>query len=333
MVRCTFSPARAWRLAVGPASTRTLDPTAHLRGTGSSERTSCTLSQIGAVCRSMSCCIDYHLQSTLVVHKIVPLRQPEPLMRIPSSVSAARLVIPAMTLILSVTSAAAFDLSRLSPITGSGPVVKELREVGNFQDVRLSTGARVVLRQGERVSVQVEAESNIAPLIGTYIEDGSLVIDDGRSFKSSSAEVVVTIVRIGSIRTTRSVAVLAEGLNTPTLTIAMGGSSVLNLRNLKVGKLNVALGGSSVLKANGTAEAFSSELGGSSALQATRLEAWAVSVSSGGSAQAAVWAKDSLRLSLGGSSGVTYYGTIVPVLATSGSATVRSLGVAPEGQQ
>ena len=144
-----------------------------------------------------------------------------------------------MTLILSVTSAAAFDLSRLSPITGSGLVVKELREVGNFQDVRLSTGARVVLRQGERVSVQVEAESNIAPLIGTYIEDGSLVIDDGRSFKSSSAEVVVTIVRIGSIRTTRSVAVLAEALNTPTLTIAMGGSSVLNLRNLKIGRAHV----------------------------------------------------------------------------------------------
>ena len=27
MVRCTFSPVRAWRLAVGPASTRTLGPT------------------------------------------------------------------------------------------------------------------------------------------------------------------------------------------------------------------------------------------------------------------------------------------------------------------
>ena len=235
--------------------------------------------------------------------------------------------------LLCVQSASALDLSGLRPITGSGSVVTETRNVGRFDALKLSTDARVVVRQGEHYSVEVRAEGKVAPLIDTYVEDRTLVVEDNNHYKSPNAEVIVTVRHIRSIKTTGSVAVVAEGLNVPALSLSMGGSSALVLKSVSVGKLNAALGGSSALKVSGIAEDFSSALGGSSALQAAELEANSVSVSGGGSAQAIVWAKQSLRISLGGSSSVSYYGKVSPMLSTSGAATAKSLGAAPPKQQ
>lgn len=233
-------------------------------------------------------------------------------------------------LMLYVQAASAIDLSGIWPTTGAGEVVKDTRNVGRFNALKLSTGARVIIQQGDRYSVAVQAEQNVVPLVDTYVEDGVLVVEDNRRFKSSNAEVVITLRHVTSIGTTGSVAVTAQGLSAPHLSVSMGGSSALTLKSVSIGKLRAALGGSSALKVGGVADDFSSELGGSSALQASELEANAISVSSGGSAHATVWAKQSLRLSVGGSSGVSYYGDVHPMLATSGSAIVKSLGSAPQ---
>ena len=223
----------------------------------------------------------------------------------------------------------AIDFSRLWPTSGVGAPVKELRNVGSFQSLKLSTAARVVIRQGERHSVEVDAESNVTPLIDTYVEEGVLVVEDAKHFKSSKAEVVITVRRITGISTTGSVAAVAEGLKAPELSLSMGGSSALRLKSVSLGMLRAALGGSSALKITGVAENCSFEMGGSSALQAAELAAKEVSVSGGGSAQAVVWATDSLRISLSGSAGTRHYGTTTPTLATSGAATVKYLGAAP----
>jgi len=222
--------------------------------------------------------------------------------------------------------ASALDLSRIWPIAGAGAVVKENRTVERFRALRLDTGARIVLRQGDRFSVEVQAEDNVAPLIETYVEDGTLVITDNKHYKSSNAQVVVTARRISSIATTGAVAILAEDLNSPSLRLSMGGSSAVTLRAVSINKLHASLGGSSALKVSGLADDFVTELGGSSTVEASELAASAVSVDGGGSAQAVVWAKESLRLTLGGSCSVSYYGNVSPVVATSGAAAVKSLG-------
>jgi hypothetical protein len=247
----------------------------------------------------------------------------------PISVRVGRSSLHALALIVSLLhlqEASALDLSRLWPVAASGPVVKESRTVERFQGLKLDTSARVVVRQGDRSSVEVHAESNVAPLIETYVEAGTLVIADAKHYKSSNAEVVVTTRRISSIATTGAVAVLAEDLRSPSLRLSMGGSSAVTLRSVSIEKLHASLGGSSALKVSGVAEDFASELGGSSVVEASQLAANAVSVGGGGSAQAVVWAKESLHVSLGGSSGVSYYGDVSPILATSGAATVKSLG-------
>jgi hypothetical protein len=229
--------------------------------------------------------------------------------------------------------AQALDLSRLKPpVVGSGQVAEEGRSVGSSERLKLSTGARVVLRQGARFSVNVQAEENVRPLISTFLENGVLVVEDERPFKSSSAVVIITIRGLSSLEATASVAVLAERLRLPSLSLNMGGVSAVSLRDVSVARLHAALGDSSVLKASGIADEASFQLGGKSAVQASRLEAKSVSVAGGGSSQAIVWASEALRVALGGSAGVSYYGNVRPTQSTSGAATVSYRGPFPPNE-
>lgn len=229
--------------------------------------------------------------------------------------------------------ALALDLSALKPaVEGAGPVVSEVHEVGRFDALRVSTGARVVVRQGDRHAVELRGEANVLPLIEVRLENGSLVVEDARRFNSSTAEVVVTLRRLGAIATSGSTAVVAEGLKTRTLSLAMGGSSTLALRGASLGSLQAAMGGSSALKASGTAGDLTLDLGGSSVVQADQLQAKSATINGGGSSQARVWVSDALTLALGGSAGVGYYGAARPTQATSGSSSVRYLGPAPAAQ-
>lgn len=220
-------------------------------------------------------------------------------------------------------------LPGVAPAAG---VQAEARDVGSFRALSLSTAARVIVRQGERPSVEVRGEADVLPLIDTRVEDGTLVVEDAGRYTSSSAEVRITVSLLTAMATAGSVAVAAHGLKLRSLRLAMGGSSAVSLRNAVIGRLNVAMGGSSALKASGSADVLSCVLGGSAAVQASQLAAKDVSVSGGGSAQAVVWAADSLSLRLGGSAGVSHYGAARPSQTIGGSARVTYLGPAPSAR-
>ncbi|MEO8080656.1 MAG: head GIN domain-containing protein [Caldimonas sp.] len=254
-------------------------------------------------------------------------------MPLPSCRRRAALVLCAALPLACIDSAAAGDLGHPWPTKGSGDVVAEIRSVGAFSSLSVDTGARVVVRQGDTASVVVKAEANVVSLIDVRVDGDRLVVEDASSFSSSTAEVTVTAKRLSGIEARGSVAVSAEGLNVPALSLSLGGSSAMSVKNSAFGKLHVALGGSSTLRLSGTADDLSAALGGSSALRAGELAAGAVSVGAGGSAQAVVWAIGSLQVASAGSSGVAYFGAVHPTLATAGSSTVRNLGTVPTRPQ
>ena len=212
------------------------------------------------------------------------------------------------------------------------PTVTQVRDVTAFQGLTLSTRAMVVIRQGEQTAVLVEAGEQVAPLISTRVEKDTLVVEDLRAY-SSPARVTITVRELRSLGMGGSVAVVAEGLNLPSLSLSMGGSSNLLLKAVSVRKLDMALGGSSAVRADGRVEELSAALGGSSALHASALQARSVSLTAGGSAQAVVWALKSLSLAVGGSSSIGYFSEVDGTVSSGGSATVQRLGAAPPKPQ
>ncbi len=212
------------------------------------------------------------------------------------------------------------------------PTVTQARAVAAFQGLTLSTRARVLVRQGEKNAVLVEAGEQVLPLISTRVEKDTLVVEDLRVYRTP-ARVIITVRDLRSLEMSESVAVVAEGLNLSVLSLSMGGSSQLILKAVAVRKLDVALGGSSAVKADGQVNELSVALGGSSALHASALEARTVSLTAGGSAQAVVWALKSLSAAVGGSASVGYYSEASGSVSSGGSATVQRLGAAPPKAQ
>ncbi len=234
----------------------------------------------------------------------------------------------ALLCLLSLQGAHALDFG-LGALQGTGEVQREARTVEPFTGLKLQTLARVVIRPGERDAVEIQAEGNVLPLIDTRIERGTLVVEDTRRFKSSSAEVTITVRQLESLEAGGATAVVAEGLRGPALSINLGGVSALTLKAVAIDRLHASLGGASALKMNGSAGDLSLALGGTAAVQAAELEAGRVSVSGGGTAQARLWATQSLSISVGGAAGVRYYGVSNASVQTSGVAQVRRLGAVP----
>jgi hypothetical protein len=234
----------------------------------------------------------------------------------------------ALLCLLPLPAAHALDFG-LGALEGTGEVQREARTVEPFKGLKLQTLARVVVRPGEHDAVEVQAEGNVLPLIDTRIERGTLVVEDRRRFKSSSAEVTITVRQLDSLDASGVTAVVAEGLRGPALSISTGGVSALTLKALAIDRLHASLGGASALKMNGSAGDVSLDLGGTATVQAADLEASRVSVSGGGTAQALVWATQSLSISVSGAAGVRYYGVSNASVQISGVAHVRRLGAVP----
>jgi len=222
----------------------------------------------------------------------------------------------------------AFDFS-VGALQGTGEVVHAARTVEPFLGLKLQTLARVVIRAGDHDAVEIQAEGNVLPLITTQVEHGTLVVEDSKRFKSSNAEVTVTVRHLERLEAGGATTVVAEGLSGPSLSLHGGGASAITLKALAVDQLHADLRGACVLKLSGTTGRMALDMGGTAAVQAAHLEAKALTIDAGGTAQALVWATQSLRISVGGVAGVRYYGVSDARVQVGGVAQVRRLGLQP----
>ncbi|MDP4222337.1 MAG: head GIN domain-containing protein [Bacteroidota bacterium] len=96
-------------------------------------------------------------------------------------------------------------------VYGNGHVVKQDRQAGRFEGIRVSTGIDVYLRQGESESISVEADENLQEYIETDIRDGILnVYTDANIRKAESKKVFVTIKDVTSLRTSSAGDIIGE---------------------------------------------------------------------------------------------------------------------------
>ncbi len=225
--------------------------------------------------------------------------------------------------------AKAIDMSWLWPITGSGVVVKQAHPLDPFTAMKIHTRASVDIHLGAAPSAQLEVDDNIASHVQMTVRDGTLYIEDGRNFKPTVFRITIEATQLDRIATGETAAVRAVGLHGADLSVSVGGSSAVTLRDLRVGMLKMDLGDKGVLHAAGTATRLAAVLGGSSALAADDLDVQVAVITSGGASQASVWAKDNLAMTLGGSAAVRYFGEPKVALTSGGSAVVTPMGPHP----
>lgn len=220
-----------------------------------------------------------------------------------------------------------------SPAAGASPATTEVvRPVEPFVAVALRAPVDLVLRQGTKESLTVQAAEAVQPLVETAVVDGSA----GRTLEvrlrkgsrlpmGASVVVSVDVATLRALLLSGSGDVRASGLRGESLDVSISGSGDLDLAGLQVGTLALRIAGSGDARLSGRAGKFTSSIAGSGDVDAEALDAGDVAVRVAGSGDYRLGSASSLDISIAGSGDVSYLGDprLTQRIAGSGSVTRR----------
>lgn len=188
-------------------------------------------------------------------------------------------------------------------VTGNGNVITRERKADNFTGIKVSSGIDVYLKQGNEMSITVEADENLHEYIITEVRNGILnVYTDANIREADRKRVYVAMKEINSVSTTSAGDVIGE---TPVrsdrleLSASSAGDIKLEVTSKEL-KINISSSGDMTL--TGEADILEADLSSAGDLNAYDLKAREadISVSSAGDADINVTEKLTARSSSAG---------------------------------
>lgn len=202
----------------------------------------------------------------------------------------------------------------------------EERAVSGFDRVTLKDIGEVVITQGERESLLIEAEEDVLPRIQTDVIDGRLVIGVKGDWlnrlsvgfgqlSSGPVRFMLQVRQLTGLEVLGAGKMRAERLDAPDLALLLSGAGSIEIGGLHGGDLKVNLSGAGKIELEGSAESQEVELSGTGSYQALRLETARGKVHVSGVGGAAVNVSGELDVRISGLGGVQVKGE--PRLQTS----------------
>jgi hypothetical protein len=212
-------------------------------------------------------------------------------------------------------------------LSGSGVIIIEQREVTGFNEIAVSTGADLVIKQGEEESLEIIGDDNLLQRIKTEVAGGKLKIYfSDQVFKSMSPsqdiKINISLKELNAISVAGSADIIADDLNTDSLDITISGSADTVLNNLNADTLNITVSGSGDFDISGKVETQTIRISGSGNYRAPELESAECDISISGSGDATVNVSDTLNVSVAGSGDVKYIGDPEIQQSVTGSGSV-----------
>lgn len=195
-------------------------------------------------------------------------------------------------------------------VRGDGNVLKETRQVSSFSEVDISGAFDIVLRQGDKEEVVVEADANLLPVIRTEVTGSTLKIDTRRPVRNPEVlRVYITFRDLKMIDASGAVDLRSEGiLKLSDLSIDASGASDSKL-DIEVNRLKLDCSGASKLRFSGTAGTIEMDLSGATDIFAYDLVAESCSIEISGAGNAQVHATKKIRADISGAGSIKYKGS------------------------
>ena len=166
-----------------------------------------------------------------------------------------------------------FDFN-ITGINGNGDVTTTERELnGSFNEIRASRGLNVIITQGNKEQVTVEADENLQDIIITEIEGNTLKITTTQNIASSSSKkIYVTFDDLESIDVSSGSWISSENtINTESIELETSSGSGLELA-LKTNHVICNSSSGSQLKLSGSATSITARASSGSGISASNLE-------------------------------------------------------------
>ena len=214
---------------------------------------------------------------------------------------------------------------------GSGNVVSETREVGDFHTLEIDYPANVIVRQGSQTSLEIEAEDNLLPNLKTEVRNGTLEIfyrrENGKHVNATKTVTITVVAKdLNDVEFNSAGQLTVEGLETNVLDVSLNGAGNLNLEEIEVKELSVSLNGAGSMTASGTVDELHLNISGFGDFKGADLHGRDARVNISGAGSATVWVDDDLNAGISGAGSVNYYGTASVTRRISGVGGVNHLG-------
>jgi hypothetical protein len=206
-------------------------------------------------------------------------------------------------------------------VTGNHDVVKKERTTDPFTGIRVSTGIDVYLKQGDMISVVLEADENLHEYIMTEVKNGILnIYTDANIRDAERKRVYVTMKEITSLRSTSAGDIFGE---TPVRTdnLKLSASSAGDIK-LEVYADNVEAGISSSgdITLTGEAETLNANLSSAGDLNAYNFKVREADVSASSAGDADIYVTEKLIARASSAGDINYKGDPKYIDAHSSSA-------------
>ncbi len=198
-------------------------------------------------------------------------------------------------------------ISPRETIYGSGNVVTEERDIGEFTGLKVSSGIDVVIRQGKEISLELEADDNLHEVIITEVDGNTLKIYTRKNIRKARSKKVFLVYKdLNTIRISSAGDVTGENtLQTGTLDIDLSSAGDLNLE-VQADKIICDISSSGDARLSGSTEVLVASLSSAGDLHAYELNTKKAEVSCSSAGDARVYATEEFNLR-SSSAGSIYY--------------------------
>jgi hypothetical protein len=242
--------------------------------------------------------------------------------------SLTRRVLIILAVIVILLASCGFPI-RYTEVRGSGNLITESRRVSGFKAIELNGIGNVVIRQGDKESLEVTADDNLLKYIRTSVNGGTLKIEIQEGvelYPSDQVNYMLTIQSLNSIEINGVGQVEVDKLATGNIKITVNGDGRLDFKEVTADVMTIEINGLSEIDAAGEVHSLQIDLNGSGEIQASdlhsRMGAWDIS----GSGSITAWVTDVLSFDISGSGDLGYYGSPVIHADISGSGNATALG-------
>jgi hypothetical protein len=173
---------------------------------------------------------------------------------------------------------------------GNGRAKTETRELPRFDMLEVSGAFEIKVSAGRnQQTVRITADENILPLIATDLQGNKLKIYPSKPICTEMA--IVVEIKVANL-----------------LSLVSSGSDTVKIEGLDTGKFSVAMSGSSEVELSGKANNLNAEISGAGKLEARDLKTAETGLNISGSGAADVYASEKLQVEIVGVGEVNYYG-------------------------
>jgi putative autotransporter adhesin-like protein len=193
-------------------------------------------------------------------------------------------------------------------VEGSGNVKTESRNIGSFHGVDAGGGLAVIVEQGDAVSIKVEADDNIIPLIQTEVRNGILFISTEGSYSTEHGPTItVRMPDITKLSIDGGASMRCSGtLISPNLKLNSDGGAQMELE-IEADQLSMDASGGAAITVSGKALDVDVNASGGSPVHAAQLQANNVKADASGGASISVYPIVNLDAEASGGGSVSYH--------------------------